>query len=218
MAEGTGNTGDLYRVSVAGTRDLGNGSQTFFVGDRVLYADGVWKNIDTGRVVCVNNLKPDAQGNITVNMGNSDLWSNSWLGKVFGHLLGRTWAQGTGGNTTFTLKTVYYANGIWVAGSESHGLWWSTDGKAWTQGTGDTTTYNFNSIYYANGIWVAGSGLNGLWWSTDGKAWTQGTGTDTTDTVNTVYYANGIWVAGSFLSGLWYSDYDLLVEENVIKD
>ena len=36
LSDGTGNTGDLYIVSVAGTRDLGNGSQTFLVGDRVL--------------------------------------------------------------------------------------------------------------------------------------------------------------------------------------
>ena len=180
------------------------------------------------------------------------------VSKIFGYLLGRTWAQRTGDNTTYTFNSIYYANGIWVAGSKQHGLWWSTDGKAWTQGTGDNTTYIFNTVYYANGIWVAGSNLQGLWWSTDGKAWTQvtgdtaayifatvyyangiwvagsdaqglwwstdgkawtqGTGNNTADTFNTVYYANGIWVAGSDFIGLWYSDYDLLVEENAIKD
>ena len=205
LSDGTGNTGDLYIVSVAGTRDLGNGSQTFLVGDRVLYADGVWKNVDIGRVVCVNNLKPDAQGNITVNMENGNLWNNSWLGKVFGHLLGKAWTQGTGNNTTYGFYTVYYANGIWVAGSDPHGLWWSTDGKAWTQVTGNTKTYTFRSIYYANGVWVAGSFSHGLWWSTDGKAWTQGTGNNTTYDFYTVYYANGIWVAGSDSRGLWWS-------------
>ena len=180
------------------------------------------------------------------------------VSKIFGYLIGRAWAQGTGDNTTFEFNTVYYANGIWVAGCQHHGLWWSTDGKAWTQGTGDNTTYAFKSIYYANGIWVAGGDINGLWWSTDGKAWTQvtgsnttyvftsvyyangiwvagsdshglwwstdgrawaqGTGNTTTYTFNSIYYANGIWVAGSKLHGLWYSDYDLLVEKNVIKD
>ena len=149
---------------------------------------------------------------------NGNLWSNSWRGKVFGHLFGKAWAQGTGSNTTYTFSSVYYANGIWVAGSKDHGLWWSTDGKAWTQGTGDNTTYLFHTVYYANGIWVAGSNLHGLWWSTDGKAWTQGTGNNTTYIFRTVYYANGIWVAGGNRYGLWYSDYDLLVEENAIKD
>ena len=140
------------------------------------------------------------------------------VGKIFGYLLGRVWTQGTGFGTNYTFSTVYYANGIWVAGSSSHGLWWSTDGKAWTQGTGSNTSYSFNSAYYANGIWVAVSRNHGLWWSTDGKAWTQGTGGNTGYIFYSIYYANGIWVAGSFDRGLWYSDYDLLVEENIIKD
>ena len=68
--------------------------------------------------------------------------------------------------TSYGFYTVYYANGIWVAGSNnSHGLWWSTDGKDWTQGTGSMTSYTFNSVYYANGIWIAGSNRYGLWWS-----------------------------------------------------
>ena len=205
LSDGTGDTGDLYIVSVAGTRDLGSGTQTFLVGDRVLYASGVWKNISTDNIVSVNEQRADAQRNITVNMGNSNLWNNSWLGKVFGYLLGKVWARGTGDNTTYTFDSMYYANGIWAAGSNSHGLWWSTDGKAWTQGTGSSTADTFYSIYYANGIWVAGSSSHGLWWSTDGKAWTQGTGSNTTYRFNSVYYANGIWVAGSEDHGLWWS-------------
>ena len=205
LSDGTGDTGDLYITVATGARDLGSGTQTFLVGDRVLYVNGVWKNISTDNIVSVNKQRADAQRNITVNMENSNLWNNSWLGKVFGHLLGRTWTQGTGSNTAETFSTVYYANGIWVAGSKDHGLWWSTDGKAWTQGTGDNTTDTFHSVYYANGIWVAGSNLKGLWWSTDGKAWTQGTGDNTTYIFHTVYYANGIWVAGSNAYGLWWS-------------
>ena len=85
--------------------------------------------------------------------------------KVFGHLLGKVWAKGTGSNTAYVFYIVYYANGIWVAGSKQHGLWWSTDGKAWTQGTGGNETYTFNTVYYANGIWVAGSTNKGLWYS-----------------------------------------------------
>ena len=136
---------------------------------------------------------------------NGNLWSDSWRGKVFGHLFGKVWTKGTGSNTTYSFSTVYYANGIWVAGSRDNGLWWSTDGKAWAQGTGGNTTYAINTVYYANGICVAGSQGNGLWWSTDGKAWTQGTGGNTTYSINTVYYANGIWVAGSRDNGLWWS-------------
>ena len=154
----------------------------------------------------------------TVYYANGIWVAGSFLNGLWWSTDGKAWTQGTGDNTTYTFSTVYYANGIWVAGSNAHGLWWSTDGKAWTQGTENNTTYSFNTVYYANGIWVAGSSGHGLWWSTDGKAWTQGTGNNTTYGFSTVYNANGIWVAGSNGQGLWYSDYDLLVEENVIKD
>ena len=187
LSDGTGDTGDLYITVATGARDLGSGTQTFLVGDRVLYVNGVWKNISTDNIVSVNEQRADAQRNITVNMGNSNLWNNSWLGKVFGYLLGKAWTQGTGNNTTYNFNTVYYANGIWVAGSTGQGLWWSTDGKAWTQGTGSNTTYDFFTVYYANGIWVAGSMRKGLWWSTDGKAWTQGTGDITAYAFYTAY-------------------------------
>ena len=78
---------------------------------------------------------------------------------------GKAWTQGTGSNTAYVFDAVYYANGIWVAGSRQHGLWRSTDGKAWTQGTGGNETYSFNDVYYANGIWVAGCTDGGLWYS-----------------------------------------------------
>jgi len=37
LADGTGDTGQVYRVSVAGTQNLGSGSITFDVGDYVIY-------------------------------------------------------------------------------------------------------------------------------------------------------------------------------------
>lgn len=48
LADGGGDTGDVYRVSVAGTRNLGSGSITFDVGDLVIRnASGVWEKSDT---------------------------------------------------------------------------------------------------------------------------------------------------------------------------
>ena len=47
LADGTGNAGDTYRTSVAGTQDLGSGSITFSVGDLVLYDGSVWQKIDS---------------------------------------------------------------------------------------------------------------------------------------------------------------------------
>lgn len=43
LIDGTGSAGDIYRVSVAGTQDLGSGSQTFQVGDWVAYSGTIWQ-------------------------------------------------------------------------------------------------------------------------------------------------------------------------------
>ena len=60
--------------------------------------------------------------------------------------------------------SVYYSNGIWVAGSFSGtGLYYSTDGKTWAQS--NITSEDFYSVYYSNGIWVAGSSRSGLYYS-----------------------------------------------------
>ena len=80
---------------------------------------------------------------------------------------GMEWTQSN--ITSGDIFSVYNANGIWVAGSDS-GLYYSTDGKTWTQS--NITSGKIFSVYNANGIWVACSG-NGLYYSTDGKAWTQ---------------------------------------------
>lgn len=48
LVDGTGTTGDVYRVTVAGTRNLGSGATEFAVGDYVIYnSDDVWEKSDT---------------------------------------------------------------------------------------------------------------------------------------------------------------------------
>lgn len=47
LADGTGSTGDLYRVSAAGTQNLGSGAITFGVGDYVIYNGTTWEKGDT---------------------------------------------------------------------------------------------------------------------------------------------------------------------------
>lgn len=132
----------------------------------------------------------------------------SWLGKVLGPKLGKVWYVSYVNNTILglTFDSIYYANGIWVAGS-SKGLWWSIDKISWNS-VSDTMTESFAvrySIYYANGIWVAGSSA-GLWWSTDGMSWAHVVD-GVTDNISfkCVYFANGLWVAGSGYYGFWWS-------------
>lgn len=57
LVDGVGSTGDVYRVSVAGTQNLGSGSITFAVGDWAVYnASGVWeKSLNSNSVVSVNS-------------------------------------------------------------------------------------------------------------------------------------------------------------------
>ena len=113
---------------------------------------------------------------------------------------GKTWTQSN--LTSISSYALYYADGIWVAGSLREGLYYSTDGKTWTQ-SNLTSIYNIIALYYADGIWVAGSIYKGLYYSTDGKTWTQ---SDLTSIgVKALYYADGIWVAGSNGQGLYYS-------------
>lgn len=98
------------------------------------------------------------------------------------------------------IQCIYYANGIWVAGSSNNILWYSTNGKLWHEAIYGNS---FTDIYYAQGVWVA-AGSNGLYYSTDGIHW------DLSDNGNgnfyNVHYANGVWVAGSGdNNGLYYS-------------
>jgi len=43
LADGTGTANDWYKVSVAGTQDLGSGSETYSVGDDVIHNGTVWE-------------------------------------------------------------------------------------------------------------------------------------------------------------------------------
>jgi len=57
LADGAGNTGDVYRVSVAGTQDLGSGNISFDVGDYAIYNGSTWEKSDTtDAVASVNGL------------------------------------------------------------------------------------------------------------------------------------------------------------------
>ena len=210
LEDGTGTRGDTYNVSVAGTQTFGGQSIYFFVGDRVIYNEnGVWQRLESGNVQSVCEILPDpTTGNVdlTQQADITKILNSNFLGKLLEFFMGRFWLQGTGANTTFTFVSVHYADGIWVACSVSHGLWWSEDGKVWTQSsTSAISSYNFRTAVFANGIWVAGSDNHGVWWSTDGKTWTQGTGFASNYTAYCASYVDGLWTIGSNGYGIWWS-------------
>lgn len=55
LADGVGDTGDVYVVSVAGDQDLGSGVISFAVGDFAIYNGSIWeKSLNSNAVVSVN--------------------------------------------------------------------------------------------------------------------------------------------------------------------
>ena len=70
LADGTGDAGDIYLTSVAGTQDLGSGDIAFAEGDWVVYNGTVWqKSINSNAVVSVNGQ----QGVVVLNKSDIGL-------------------------------------------------------------------------------------------------------------------------------------------------
>ena len=69
LADGVGSIGDVYRVSVAGTQDLGSGNISFDVGDyAILNASLVWEKADTTDAVSSVNGQTGAVSLTTTNI------------------------------------------------------------------------------------------------------------------------------------------------------
>lgn len=174
LSSGIGTFGDEYIVSVQGTRNLGEGSVTYRVGDRVIYNGSIWQRIPSSSVRSVNSKTPDANGNVTVNA--EDIVTPD----VYGYdktQIGLYWTN------TLTPMTVQYLNAVCshgkmiVIGGSSGGLIWSDDfGKSWSNctisGNAITTIWH---IYYFNHTWflVGYASGAGIYRSSDGKAWQQ---------------------------------------------
>ena len=60
LIDGTGDNGDVYRVNVAGTQDLGSGSQIFSIGDWVVYNGTIWERSDNADAVSSVNSQVGA--------------------------------------------------------------------------------------------------------------------------------------------------------------
>jgi len=67
LADGTGGAGDVYRVTVAGNRNLGSGSIDFQVGDYCIYDGAVWQKADTTDAVAT---VAGRTGNVTLTFAD----------------------------------------------------------------------------------------------------------------------------------------------------
>ncbi|HEX5592015.1 MAG TPA: GDSL-type esterase/lipase family protein [Solirubrobacterales bacterium] len=71
LADGSGNAGDVYRVTVGGNRNLGSGVIDFQVGDDLIYDGAVWFKVDTTDAVASVNGKVGAVSGLE-ETGNRD--------------------------------------------------------------------------------------------------------------------------------------------------
>ena len=57
LVDGTGNTGDFYKASHAGSFNAGNGSYTYAAGDWIIFAGGTWNRLGSADTVSMVNGK-----------------------------------------------------------------------------------------------------------------------------------------------------------------
>jgi hypothetical protein len=123
LADGTGNAGDVYRVSVAGTQNLGSGNITFNVGDFVIYSGSVWERSPMASgVVSVNGqtgivvLDSDDIAEGTTNLYFTDERSQDAVGNILANstTVNLTYADGT---PSITADVVYDSGTLAVGGS-----------------------------------------------------------------------------------------------------
>lgn len=104
LANGTGNQGDVYLVSVAGTTNFGAGPITFAVGDQTIYSGTIWQKAggSTGTVTSVSVTETGDALSIT----GSPITTSGTINIGFNGTSGQ-YVNGAGGLTTFPSLTDY---------------------------------------------------------------------------------------------------------------
>jgi len=167
LAAGSGDAGDMYRVSVAGTQNLGNGAVSFEVGDMVLYNGATWDKIDNTEAVTSVNGQTGAVSLTTDNIseGSTNLYDKTVsLSNGTGITTSGTYPNFTITNTDLgstqnIFKTIDLPTGTDpVAGSNSDTLTFSSsDSSVTINGTGSNTiditvdTSTVTNLYSADG-------------------------------------------------------------------
>jgi hypothetical protein len=70
LIDGTGSSGDTYRVTTAGTRNLGSGQVTYLLGDLVIYNGTIWERIEASQPQRQQSRYVDMLGNNTTGDGS----------------------------------------------------------------------------------------------------------------------------------------------------
>ena len=186
LANGTGDTGDVYICNVAGTVDFGAGPITFAVGDYVIYSGSIWQR-SSGAVGTVTSVAATITGD-AIGITGSPVTTSGTLAFAFAGT-GAQYIKGDGTLATFPstiaqaerlITEVYNSTGatltkgtiVYINGGQGN---LPTVTKALA--TGDSTSAQTFGVVQAditnnnNGYVVVAGKLNDL----DTQAYTEGT-------------------------------------------
>ena len=119
-------------------------------------------------------------------------YTKSQLLPIIHYLALDYWTSRNSG-TSYDLRGVAYANGLWVVVGGSGTILTSTNGTSWTSRSSGTSS-SLLGVAYANGLWVAVGGSGTILISLDGTTWTL-CDSGTSSSLLGVAYADGLWVA-----------------------
>ena len=177
LADGTGSNGDIYRVSVAGTQDLGSGSQSYFVGDLVIYNGSIWErspladgvvsvNGSTGAVTvnAINQLT----GDVTAGPASGSQSKAATIAAIQGTAVSGTTGSG---NVVFSASPTFTGTIVAAAANFSGAISASNfSGSSSGTNTGDVSIGTANGLSLSGqvlSLQLASASLNGALSSTD---------------------------------------------------
>lgn len=123
----------------------------------------------------INWTKISTRGTTDIAFGNGILVAATQNGIYWKDDLDN-WTLATGSGTSY-FNCIMYANNLFVAGSNTTGLYYSSDGKNWTQSNFNSNParavnyIEYEDNYVTKYRWVA-STANGIFYSDDGQSWT----------------------------------------------
>jgi hypothetical protein len=150
LANGTGDTGDVYICNVAGTVNFGAGPITFAVGDYVIYSGTIWQR-SSGAVGTVTSVALTVGGD-AISVSGSPLTTSGTLGLTFNGTTAQ-YIRGNGTLETFPTSLisgsgasgqVTFFNGANSVTGTNNFFWDATNNRL---GIGTTTPQRSIEIY-----------------------------------------------------------------------
>jgi hypothetical protein len=150
LANGTGDTGDVYICNVAGTVNFGAGAITFAVGDYVIYSGTIWQR-SSGAVGTVTSVAASITGD-AIGITGSPITTSGTLALAFAGTSAQ-YINGAGNLTTFPTSLisgsgasgqVTFFNGANSVTGTNNFFWDATNNRL---GIGTTTPQRSIEIY-----------------------------------------------------------------------